>query len=61
MERLKTKDLLQWVEINTTPQSPIGSISVRISPVMTPGRDHIAVMDTEQVELVATNGTQLNP
>ena len=33
MERMKTKDISQWVDVDTTPPSPVGSVSVGISPV----------------------------
>jgi len=49
------------VEIDTTPPSPVGSVSVEISSDVTPGVDHVTVMDTEQVELVTAKGTKLNP
>jgi len=60
-ERLKTKDVSQWVEDDATPPPPVDSVSVRISPDVTPGGDHVVVMDTKQVELIATKGTKLNP
>ena len=49
VERLKIKDVSQQVEIDATAPSPVASISIGISPDVTPGRDHVAVMDTEQV------------
>ena len=39
VERLKTKDVSQRVEVDVTPPSPIGSVSVGISPDMTPGEN----------------------
>ena len=30
MERLKTKNVSQWVEVDATPPPPVGSVSVRI-------------------------------
>ena len=47
VKRLKTKDISQRVEVNTTLPSPVSSVSVRISPDVTPDGDHIAMMDTE--------------
>ena len=37
VERLKTKDVSQRVEVDATPPSLIGSVSVRTSPDVTPG------------------------
>jgi len=61
VERLKTKDVSQQVEVDATLTSPIGSVSVGISLIVTPGRDHTAVMDTENVKLYAAKETKLNP
>jgi len=47
MERIKTKDVLQIVEVDATPPSPVGSVSVRISPDVIPGEDRVAVLDAE--------------
>ena len=35
------------------PSSPVDSILVEISPELILGGDHVAMMDTEEVELVA--------
>ena len=43
VKRLKTKDVSQRVEVDATPPPPVGSVSVRISPNMTVGRDRIRV------------------
>ena len=58
---MKTKELSQQVEVDATLPSPVGSVSVGISPGVTPGGDHVAVLDTEQVDLIAVKGTKLNP
>ena len=57
----------QRVEVDATPPPPVGSVSVRISLDMTPGEDHIASFDAEQVEdidenveLFAAIGTKIN-
>ena len=49
-------------------QSPVSSVSVRTSPDVTPGGDHVARVDTEQVkdinenvELFAAVGTKIKP
>ena len=47
MERTKTKEVSQRVEVDATPPSPVGSVSVRISPDVTPGGDHVASLDAE--------------
>jgi len=43
------------VEVDATPQSPVGSVSVRTSPDVTPSRDHIASFYAKQVEDVDEN------
>jgi len=45
VERLKTKDVSQWVEVDATPLPPVGSVSVKTSLDVTPGEDHVAVLD----------------
>ena len=55
MERTKTKNVLQQVEVDATPQSPVGSVSVRTSPDVTPGGDHMASFYAKQVEDVDKN------
>jgi len=68
VERFKTKDVLQRVEVDATPPPPVGSVSVRTSLDVTPGGDHVASFDAEQVkdideniELFAAIGTKINP
>ena len=68
VERLKTKDVSQRVEVDATPPPPVGSVSVRTSPDVTPSRDHVASFDTKQVEdidenviLFAATGTKIKP
>ena len=60
MERLKTKDVSHRVEVDAILPSPIGSVSVGISPDEISGGDHVVVMDTETVELFVAKGTKLN-
>ena len=38
------------MEDDATPPSPVGSVSVRTSSDVTPGEDHVASFDAEQVE-----------
>jgi len=38
------------VEVGTTPPTLVGSVSVRTSPDVTPGKDHVASFDAEQVK-----------
>ena len=61
---MKTKDVLQRVEVNATPPSPVGSVSVGISLNVTSGGDHVAILNAEQVEkdveLFAAIGTKVN-
>jgi len=68
MERTKTKDVSQRVEIDATPPTPVGSVSVSTSPDVTPDGDHVANSDTEKVEdidenvkLFAAIGTKVKP
>jgi len=53
------------VEVDATPPSPAGSVSVEISSDVTLGGDHIAGLDAKQVEdkvvLFAATGTMINP
>ena len=48
VERTKTKDVSQQVKVDTTPPTLVGSVSVRTSPDVTPGRDHVASFDVER-------------
>ena len=66
MEKTKTKKVSQQVEVDATPPSPVGSVSMRTSPDVTPGENHVAKVDTEQVkdidenvELFAAIGTKI--
>ena len=43
------------MEVDATPPSPVGSVSVKISPDVTPGGDHVAALDVEQVENIDEN------
>ena len=68
VERLKTKDVSQRVEVDATPPSSVCSVPVRFSPDVTPGGVHIASFDVEQVEnidknvkLFAVIGIKINP
>ena len=56
------------MEVDATLPSPVGSESVKTSPDVKPGGDHVAKVDTEQVEdidenieLFATIGTKIKP
>ena len=57
----KTKDVLLRVKVDATPPSPVGSVSVGISPVVTPRENHVAMLDTEHIDLIAMERTKLNP
>ena len=50
VERMKTKDVSQRVEVDVTPPSIVGLVSVEILADVTPGGDHVADLDAEQVE-----------
>ena len=47
VERLKTKDEPQRVEVDATPSPPVGSVSVRTSPNVIPGEDLVASFNAE--------------
>ena len=56
------------MEVDATPLSPVGSVSVRTSPDVTPVGDHVASFDAEQVEDINENvelfvaiGTKIKP
>ena len=55
VERTKTKEASQRVEVDATPPSPVGSVSVRTSPNVTPSGDHVASFGVEQVEDINEN------
>ena len=61
VERLKTKDISQRVEIDATPPPPFGSVSVRTSPEVTSGGDHVASFDAAQIENIDENVKLLQP
>ena len=68
MERTKIKEVSQRVEVNATPPSLVSSVSVKTSPDVTPGGDHVVRADVEQVEdidenveLFAAIGTKVKP
>ena len=46
VERTKIKEVSQRVEVDATPPSPVGSVSMKTSPDMTPGGDHVARVNT---------------
>ena len=67
MESTKTKAVSQRAEVDATPPSPVGSASLKTSPDVAPGGDHVARVDAEQVEdidqnveLFAAIGTKVN-
>jgi len=47
VERTKTKEVSQRMEVDATPSSPVDLVSVKTSPDMTPGGDHVASFDVE--------------
>ena len=55
VETTKTKEVSQRVEVDATPPSLVGSVSVKTSPEVTPGEDHVACFDAEQVEDIDEN------
>ena len=68
VERVKTNDVSQWMEVDATLPSPVGSVSLKISLDVTPGGDHTISFDAEHVEninenveLFAAIRTKINP
>ena len=68
MERIKTKDILQRVELDATLSPPVDLVSVRISADATPDGDRVAILDVKQVkdiieavEWFAAIGIKMNP
>jgi len=55
VERLKTKDVMQRVEVDATLPPPVGSVSVTTSLDVTPCGDLVASFDAEQVEDIDEN------
>ena len=53
------------MEVDATPSSQVGTISIEISSYVTPGGDNIAGLDAEQIEkdieLFATIWIKMNP
>ena len=56
------------MEVDATPPSPVDLVSVKTSPDVTPGGDHLARVDTKQVEDIVENveffaaiGTKIKP
>jgi len=47
VERMETKEVSQGVEVDATPPSPVGSASVKTSPDVIPGGDHVARVDAK--------------
>jgi len=50
VDRIKTKDVSQRMDVDAIPPSPVGSVLVGISPDVTPGGDHLFVLKAKQVE-----------
>jgi len=49
VERKKIKDISQRVDVDATPPSPVGSVSVGISPDMIPGGDSEAILNADRL------------
>jgi len=64
VEMMKNKDGSQRVEIDATPPFSVGSVSVGMSPDVTPGEDREARLDIKHVEgkinLIAAQETKKN-
>jgi len=55
VESTKTKAVSQWVEIDATPPSLIGSGSMKTSLDVIPDEDHVAKIEVEQVKDIDDN------
>ena len=47
VERTEIKEVLQRVEVDVTPPSPVDFVSLWISPDVTPSGDRVVVLDVE--------------
>ena len=61
VERTKIKKVSQRVEVDATPPSSVGSVSVKTSPDVTSGGDHVARVDAEQVKTLIRMSSCLHP
>ena len=61
VERAETKEVSQPVEVDATPPSSVGSVSVKIPPDVTSSGDHVARVDIEQVETLMRMLSCLQP
>ena len=61
MKRMKIKYVLQRVNVDAYPPSSVCSVSVGISLDVTLSGDRVTVLDAEQVSLIITKRTKLNP
>jgi len=52
VERTKTKDVSHRVEDDATPPTPVGSESVKTSPDVTLGGDHVASFIAERLKIL---------
>ena len=52
VDRIKIKDVSQRMDVDAIPPSPVGSVLVGISPNVTAGGDHVAVLNAEQIDLL---------
>ena len=50
VESIKIKEVSKRLEDDATPCSPVDSVSVRISPDVTLGENHVVVLDAKHVE-----------
>ena len=50
----------QRVDVNATLSSSVDSVSVEISPNVTPGEYHVVVLDDEHFDLIAVKRTKKN-
>ena len=61
VKRTEIKEVSQRVEVDATPPSPVSSALEKTSPDVTPGGDHVARVDAEQVEDIVEDASCLHP
>ena len=61
VERTKTKKVSQQVEVDATPPSLVGSVSLKTPPDVTPGGDHVARVDAERLKTLMKMSNYLQP
>ena len=61
VERTETKEVSHRVEVDATPPSPVGLVSVKTSPDVTPGGDHVAGLILNRLKTLMRMSNCLQP